>query len=72
MEEDEQVLRSEERPTGRLEMAVWVRRGEKRLLREAKAWVAKELDELRREKAKATRDDTRDRDGGPSAKRRRV
>ncbi|KAK0741397.1 hypothetical protein B0T18DRAFT_332802 [Schizothecium vesticola] len=73
LEEDEQLLAGKgERGLERVEMAVWVRRGEKRLLREARAWVVKELEEVRREKAKAARDDTRDQESGPSAKRRRV
>ncbi|KAK1834902.1 ribosomal lysine N-methyltransferase [Podospora conica] len=73
LEEDEQLLAGKgERGLGRVDMAVWVRRGEKRLLREAKAWVAKELDEVRRERAKGERDNTREQDSGPSTKRRRV
>lgn len=73
LEEDEQLLAGKgERGLGRVEMAIWVRRGEKRLLREARAWVVKELEEVRREKAKAARDNTQDQESGPSAKRRRV
>ncbi|KAK4107621.1 SET domain-containing protein [Canariomyces notabilis] len=63
LEEDERLL-GERQVTGRKRMAVWVRRGEKQLLREAKAWVDRELAEVRNRRPGG--------DDGPAAKRRRV
>ncbi|KAG7288469.1 hypothetical protein NEMBOFW57_004822 [Staphylotrichum longicolle] len=65
LEDDDRILSVGEL-TGRQRMAVWVRRGEKQLLREAQSWVRQEMNE-RRNKAS-------DRTGGndgPAAKRRR-
>ncbi|KAK0609598.1 hypothetical protein B0T17DRAFT_546640 [Bombardia bombarda] len=71
LEDDQELLATlDGRPSGRREMAVWVRRGEKKLLREGQAWVERKLAEL---KGKA--DDGRRGGGGggdgPSAKRQR-
>ena len=53
--------------TGRQEMAVWVRRGEKQLLREAQSWVRREAQEMRNEASDRTTTDD-----GPAAKKRRL
>ncbi|KAK4245517.1 hypothetical protein C7999DRAFT_34078 [Corynascus novoguineensis] len=67
--EDDESLMSEGRLTGRQKMGLWVRRGEKQLLREAQAWVRRELDQLLDRAA----DNSRSReDDGPAAKRRRT
>ncbi|KAK3686202.1 hypothetical protein B0T22DRAFT_242574 [Podospora appendiculata] len=68
LEEDEQLVASGA-VEGRQAMAVWVRKGEKQILRAAQRWVEGVLDELRRSMA-AERDGGRGGDG-PSAKRRR-
>ncbi|KAK3309254.1 uncharacterized protein B0T15DRAFT_483668 [Chaetomium strumarium] len=68
MEEDEQIINAAG-VAGRQTMAVWVRRGEKQLMREAQSWISRELDELRNNK---TSQRTQDMDGAPAAKRRRV
>ncbi|KAK3328640.1 hypothetical protein B0T19DRAFT_450038 [Cercophora scortea] len=57
LEEDEQLVASGA-VEGRQAMAVWVRKGEKQILRAAQKWVEGVLEELRRS-------------DGPSAKRRR-
>lgn len=66
LEQDEQLLDGTSL-AGRQRMAVWVRRGEKQLLREAQSWARKELDELEHNASGR-------RHGGdaPAAKRRRV
>ncbi|KAK3324897.1 hypothetical protein B0H66DRAFT_511145 [Apodospora peruviana] len=69
LEEDEQLVGNmrDGRPNTRNEMAVWVRRGEKQLLREAQGWVEGRLGEVRDKmssRAPAGGDE-------PSAKRRR-
>ncbi|KAH6623874.1 hypothetical protein F5144DRAFT_584602 [Chaetomium tenue] len=66
LEEDEQ-LASAEQLSGRERMALWVRRGEKQVLREAQAWVQKEIDEGRAQASARTREDD-----GPATKRRRM
>ncbi|KAK4463059.1 hypothetical protein QBC42DRAFT_325456 [Cladorrhinum samala] len=66
LEEDEQLLASG-RLEGRERMAVWVRRGEKQVLREAQAWAKKELDEILRNKISEQSKD----DEGRASKRRR-
>ncbi|KAK0614484.1 hypothetical protein B0T14DRAFT_436233 [Immersiella caudata] len=68
LEEDEKLIRPE-RPMEREEMALWVRVGEKRLLREAQSWVSRELEAARREvSSKRERGD----ENAPAAKRRRA
>jgi len=54
LEEDDKLL--DGACEGRRRMAVWVRRGEKQLLREAQLWIQRELSE----------------DGAPPAKKRRM
>lgn len=77
LEEDERSVKSE-RPTENAEMALWVRVGEKRLLKEAQSWVSRELETVRRKLEAARRDampsSKRDRgeEDAPSAKRRRA
>jgi SET domain-containing protein 6 len=66
LEEDEQLANAGQ-PSGRERMALWVRRGEKQVLREAQAWVQKEIDEGRARASARTREDD-----GPAAKRRRM
>jgi SET domain-containing protein 6 len=68
MEQDEQIINAAGVP-GRQMMAVWVRRGEKQLMREAQSWISRELNELRN---KTSSQRAQDRDGAPAAKRRRV
>ncbi|KAL2196596.1 hypothetical protein P885DRAFT_37497 [Corynascus similis CBS 632.67] len=68
LEDDESLMR-EGRLTGRQNMGLWVRRGEKQLLREAKAWVRRELDQLLDRAADNSRTGE---DDGPAAKRRRT
>ncbi|KAK4442741.1 ribosomal lysine N-methyltransferase [Podospora aff. communis PSN243] len=68
LEDDEKLMRPE-RPVEREEMALWVRVGEKRLLREAQSWVSRELEAARREvSSKRERGD----EDAPAAKRRRA
>ncbi|KAK0716119.1 hypothetical protein B0H67DRAFT_582425 [Lasiosphaeris hirsuta] len=67
LEEDDALLGNGAR--GRKEMAVWVRRGEKNLLREAREWVAGQLDEARR--AGLSRGREYEEGDGQAAKRRR-
>lgn len=66
LEEDEKVLAGIEggRPTTRKEMALWVRAGEKRIIREAVAWVKEQQEELSKEKGQEKDE--------PSAKRRKA
>ncbi|EAQ83002.1 hypothetical protein CHGG_10820 [Chaetomium globosum CBS 148.51] len=66
LEEDEQVANAEQL-SGRERMALWVRRGEKQVLREAQAWVQREIDEGRAQASARTREND-----GPAAKRRRM
>ncbi|KAM7199012.1 ribosomal lysine N-methyltransferase [Rhypophila sp. PSN 637] len=74
VEEDENILAEADKgngPSRRVQMAVRVRMGEKRLLREAQKWVGAKLDEVR---AKAASTTSAKRSAGgeePSAKRRR-
>jgi SET domain-containing protein 6 len=68
LEDDEQLIQSGQ-VMGRQRMAVWVRRGEKQLLREAQSWIRRELGELR-SKASSERTRAHD-DDAPAAKRRR-
>ncbi|KAK4160548.1 hypothetical protein QBC43DRAFT_112139 [Cladorrhinum sp. PSN259] len=63
LEEDEQLIASGQILDDRQRMAVWVRKGEKQVLREAQAWAKKELEELISSKA--------DDDGARASKRRR-
>ncbi|KAK4239554.1 ribosomal lysine N-methyltransferase [Achaetomium macrosporum] len=67
LEEDERLMNAAE-VTERQRMAVWVRRGEKQLMREAQSWVRRELDELQN-KASQRRQVG---DDAPAAKRRRM
>ncbi|KAK3360456.1 hypothetical protein B0T25DRAFT_629544 [Lasiosphaeria hispida] len=67
LEEDDALLANGAR--GRREMAVWVRRGEKKLLREAREWVAGQLDEARRAGLSRGRED--EQGDEQAAKRRR-
>lgn len=66
LEEDEQVANAG-RLSGREGMALWVRRGEKQVLREAQSWVQKEINEGRARASTRAREDD-----GPAAKRRRM
>jgi len=54
-------------PTERQRMGLWVRRGEKQLLREAQTWVRREMDG-----ARIRAFDTAGMDDGPAVKRRRT
>ncbi|KAL2127972.1 hypothetical protein VTI74DRAFT_9909 [Chaetomium olivicolor] len=65
LEEDEELMNADNLTT-RQKMAVWVRRGEKQVLREAQSWVRGELKELQRRTSEFCGD------GAPAAKRRRV
>lgn len=65
--EDDARLIGTNRATGRQGMAVWVRRGEKQILREAQAWARRELDELARSTSSGSYGED-----GPTAKRRRI
>ncbi|KAK3377432.1 hypothetical protein B0H63DRAFT_477192 [Podospora didyma] len=67
---DNELIGNADKPRGRREMALWVRRGEKQLLQEAQAWVSEELNKLQQKKAA----DKRPREGNdrPDAKRRRA
>ncbi|KAK3373110.1 hypothetical protein B0T24DRAFT_249918 [Lasiosphaeria ovina] len=69
LEDDARLISAADRPRGREQMAIWVRRGEKQLLREAQVWVAAKLDELRN-KASGRRPGANE--DAPSAKRRRA
>ena len=71
LEADEGLITSGT-PTGRQEMALVVRVGEKRLLRRAQEWVARELEGLRRETSGRSREERNGEDGAPAAKRRRA
>lgn len=66
LEEDEKVLQGIDggRPTTRREMAVWVRAGEKRIIREAVAWIKKQEEALGKQST-GQKDE-------PSAKRRKA
>ncbi|KAL2019167.1 hypothetical protein VTK56DRAFT_10039 [Thermocarpiscus australiensis] len=66
LEQDEQLINAGQ-VTGRRRMAVWVRRGEKQLLREAQRWAAAQLDEVLNKAVSRAPDDEE-----PAAKRRRV
>jgi SET domain-containing protein 6 len=66
LEDDEQVMHAGQL-TRRQRMAVWVRRGEKQVLREAQSWVTRQVAEMRNKAEERSR-----RDDGPAAKRRRV
>jgi len=71
LEEDDQLVAGfDPNSMGRKEMAVWVRRGEKQLLREAQVWTARELEAHRA--SVADKNDGHDGEDGPSAKRRRM
>ncbi|KAM7200388.1 ribosomal lysine N-methyltransferase [Naviculisporaceae sp. PSN 640] len=72
VEEDEKLLNANNGESRRLLMAVWVRMGEKKLLREAQTWVAEKLEEVKA-KIPSTTTSTKRSAGGdePSAKRRR-
>lgn len=65
LEDDEQLL-SAGQVSRRHMMAVWVRKGEKQLLREAQAWVQRELAKLRSKASERTGGDD-----APAAKRLR-
>ena len=71
LEADEGLITSGT-PTGRQEMALMVRVGEKRLLRRAQEWAALELEGLRRETSGRSREERNGDDGAPAAKRRRA
>ncbi|GAB1313744.1 Ribosomal lysine N-methyltransferase 4 [Madurella fahalii] len=66
LEDDEQLL-SAGQVAGRQTLAVWIRRGEKQLLREAQEWVRRELIELRNKASERIGDNEI-----PAAKRRRI
>ncbi|KAK4153667.1 hypothetical protein C8A00DRAFT_15162 [Chaetomidium leptoderma] len=66
--EDDERLMNAGQLTGRQTMSVWVRSGEKQLLREAQSWIRRVLDEMRNDKASNR---TTHGDDGPAAKRRR-
>ncbi|KAK3291811.1 uncharacterized protein B0H64DRAFT_330081 [Chaetomium fimeti] len=66
LEEDERLAGASQ-PSGRERMALWVRRGEKQVLREAQAWVQQAINELQAQASTRTREDD-----GPAAKRRRM
>ncbi len=66
LEDDERLL-DKGGLTGRQEMAVWVRRGEKQLLREAQLWVRREAHEMRNKASERGGPDD-----GPAAKKRRL
>jgi len=71
LEEDERLFAGNDIAGGRrVQMAVWVRMGEKKLLREAQAWVSGKLDELRGKMSSTSRTRPAE-DGQPSAKRQR-
>ncbi|KAK4139545.1 uncharacterized protein C8A04DRAFT_32992 [Dichotomopilus funicola] len=65
--EDDDRLIGTDRATGRQGMAVWVRRGEKQILREAQAWARGELNELAQKILEGSYGED-----GPAAKRRRI
>ncbi|KAK4171686.1 hypothetical protein QBC36DRAFT_339500 [Triangularia setosa] len=65
LEQDDQLLRSG-LPDEREKMAVWVRRGEKQILREAQVWINTQLEELR------DRPTEQQEDEGRAAKRRKL
>ncbi|KAK4195029.1 hypothetical protein QBC40DRAFT_289718 [Triangularia verruculosa] len=65
LEEDDQLLRSSFSDE-REKMAVWVRRGEKQILREAQAWIKTQLEELRNKPVQQPEEE------GRAAKRRRI
>ncbi|KXX75558.1 Ribosomal lysine N-methyltransferase 4 [Madurella mycetomatis] len=66
LEDDERLL-SAGQVTGRRALAVWIRRGEKQLLREAQEWTRQELIELRNKASERISDNEI-----PAAKRRRI
>jgi SET domain-containing protein 6 len=66
LEDDEQAMNAGQL-TRRQQMAVWVRRGEKQVLREAESWVRRQVDEMRNKASERSRGDD-----GRAAKRRRV
>ncbi|KAL2262647.1 hypothetical protein VTK26DRAFT_572 [Humicola hyalothermophila] len=63
LEDDEQLINAG-RVTGRQGMAVWVRRGEKQLIREAQSWIKRELADSQNKRTPE--------DDAPAAKRRRI
>ncbi|KAK4678882.1 Ribosomal lysine N-methyltransferase 4 [Podospora pseudoanserina] len=65
LEQDDQLL-SANPSDQREKMAVWVRRGEKLVLREARAWITTQLEELRNRPVEQPQDE------GRAAKRRRI
>lgn len=65
LEQDDQLL-SANPSDQREKMAVWVRRGEKLVLREARAWITTQLEELRNRPVDQPQDE------GRAAKRRRI
>ncbi|KAK4215084.1 ribosomal lysine N-methyltransferase [Rhypophila decipiens] len=77
VEEDERILDEAANgngPSRRVQMAVWVRMGEKKLLREAQKCVGDKLDEVRAKVSAAASTTSAKRSAGgeePSAKRRR-
>ncbi|KAK0742566.1 hypothetical protein B0T21DRAFT_282179 [Apiosordaria backusii] len=65
LEQDDQLL-SSGLPDEREKMAVWVRRGEKQILREAQTWISTQLEELRNKPAEQPEDE------GRATKRRKM
>ncbi len=61
--DQDEALVAAKRGEDRAHMAVLVRRGEKRLLREAQSWVQERLDKLHA---------SNERDGGPAPKRQKT
>ncbi|KAK5655637.1 hypothetical protein OQA88_5568 [Cercophora sp. LCS_1] len=68
LEEDQALIAQCERPVTREQMAVWVRAGEKQILREAQLWVEEELPAMREQACRPREDGD---EGAPSAKRQR-
>ena len=66
LEDDEQLINSG-RVTGRQGMAMWVRKGEKQVIREAQSWIRSQLPESQNKAS-----DRRSEDDVPAAKRRRI
>lgn len=69
LEYDEQLINTDQL-SGRRRMAVWVRRGEKQLLREAQSWIRRELGDSQSGDASDRR--SGEGEDGPASKRRRV
>jgi SET domain-containing protein 6 len=67
LEEDEQLMNAGQL-TWWQRMALLVRRGEKQILREAQAWVRREMDQVQNDNSSKRMHG----DDGPAAKRRRV